>query len=713
MKNLNLTKLIIIFIVIIYFFPLIHIILDYFGNSDFSSISNDYARITDVSYKAIVDDSFGSNGKVNITERLTFDIHAASKSNVFWELWREMPESTVDGVAVSYKVKSVKQILDNGSEIKYLEAPKVYYYDNDYINSESGLGPYKWFYSKGPYNEEAEQYESLMIYIDGIYRDTMTFEIEYEMFNAALRYGDCSELYLSMYSGNSIKYLKHYKSEILFPNDVMPRQGNYTVHTLGTNSNTFPYEESTTINPGYTTFSMELNENELKIKPYNQYVEFTLVAFGEDKHSFTKYASKNDYYYDNVLDEVNKDIEYYQSLPQKYTFIKTIVFIICLIACYFIIKKIPQNIDKIKKKYTFYESTIQGKYFRDIPNNLDPLFAAHIAFCKDNPNRDMKDIYAALLLSLARKKYVELVKVDNTKDWTSENTKIVIKHKPSYIPINIAPVNNFATLDSLNENNINTEEAEENNYEELTPNEKEYLNLLLRHCSSYEITLSNLQNKISNDYTRTETFVENLENSKKTIGINQGYYQKVNYTEVRDLLKFKEIGSIIVAIIFGIFINLISVNTRLDLAYNGFTIIAIAYLINAYKYSKNLKHSLLLTQFGEDECSKWRGLYEFLNSETLMNERTIIELPIWEQYLVYATAFGISEKVIKAIQIRCPEANKSPILSTNSAYHSTHFYNSSRSIRTASHTASSFSHSGGYGGYGGGGRGGGGGGGGH
>ena len=30
-----------------------------------------------------------------------------------------------------------------------------------------------------------------------------------------------------------------------------------------------------------------------------------------------------------------------------------------------------------------------------------------------------------------------------------------------------------------------------------------------------------------------------------------------------------------------------------------------------------------------------------------MHEKEVIELPIWEKYLVYATAFGISEKVIK------------------------------------------------------------------
>ena len=47
---------------------------------------NDYARITAVDYTAKVVDEPFSNGKVIITERLTFDIHAASENNLFWEL---------------------------------------------------------------------------------------------------------------------------------------------------------------------------------------------------------------------------------------------------------------------------------------------------------------------------------------------------------------------------------------------------------------------------------------------------------------------------------------------------------------------------------------------------------------------------------------------------------------------------------------------------
>lgn len=58
---------------------------------NFSTLSNpfDYARITDVDYKAVVvDNEPGDNGKIIVTERLTYKIHAASKNNLFWELWR-------------------------------------------------------------------------------------------------------------------------------------------------------------------------------------------------------------------------------------------------------------------------------------------------------------------------------------------------------------------------------------------------------------------------------------------------------------------------------------------------------------------------------------------------------------------------------------------------------------------------------------------------
>ena len=91
----------------------------------------DYARITDIDYTAVVADSEENGGKIFVTERLTFDIHAASKDNPFWELWRDLPEDTIDGLPIKYKFHSVNQIF--GYEALGL------YTEEDFVNAAEGI----------------------------------------------------------------------------------------------------------------------------------------------------------------------------------------------------------------------------------------------------------------------------------------------------------------------------------------------------------------------------------------------------------------------------------------------------------------------------------------------------------------------------------------------------------------------------------------------
>ena len=42
-----------------------------------------------------------------------------------------------------------------------------------------GYGPGKWYHSDGPYNESARNYECVFFYVDGLYRENVTFDIEY------------------------------------------------------------------------------------------------------------------------------------------------------------------------------------------------------------------------------------------------------------------------------------------------------------------------------------------------------------------------------------------------------------------------------------------------------------------------------------------------------------------------------------------------------
>lgn len=695
----------------------------------------DYARITDVDYKAVVVDEHGSEGKVVVTERITFDIHAASKDNPFWELWRDLPEDYVDGVKVHYKVNSVKQILEDGTEIVWEESPKLYWDDYDYVSST--YGPGKWYHSEGPYSESNAQYECVFFYVDGIYREKVVFEIEYEMYNAALKYNDCSDLYLALYSGSTTKYLESYKAQILFPNKDMPKQGNYQVYTYGTNANEFPVTESATENPGYYTFTIDLDEDQLKFRPYNEYIEFDLVSYGRDRHIFTEYAPDNYYTSDDVLDEIYAEQQEYADAPALYRGKKlTVLLVFAVITVFTVIYALTSG-RRTKLHYLFYTPTTDMQYYRDIPSDLDPNFAAALVFSKHKQPKDDSGIYSAILLSLARKGYISLT------EWGVDDIRVTIKKQPapSVTPTPVStpgyltqstyldgsiPLTQSTYLDGsvpLSQSMPLYESTPENDtvvtdgyetYEPLTLCEEYYFNLLVRHATGNSIMMSDFQRRVSSDYENTDSFATNIKNSIVNIGVRDGYFQSANYNKPRKKMKSSANFLMFIGIVLVTIVNLISRLTRMDLAFGAFTILGIACIAGSIFMNVQSRKYVLLTQFGEDEYAKWRGLYNFLNSDTLIHERTVVELPLWEKYLVYATAFGLSEKIIKAIGIRCPETTESEVLNNNT-YRSGRLRHRSRSFRSSVRSGSYTARSGGGGGfgYGGGGRGGGGGGGGH
>ena len=691
--------------------------LEDFGLDSTSLNPNDYCHITDVEYTAILQDNPNGNASVEITEYLTFDIHAASKSNTFKEIWRELPEQYVDGVKVTYDVKSVTQILDDGQEIPYTETSKLYWNDSDFTKDST----MRWHHSEGS-GKSPDNYESLLIYIPWTYRDQLTFKIVYSMNNAALKYNDCSELYLSMYSGNTITKLESYRAQILIPNEIMP--STYYTYTFGTANNRLPYTESDHKNPGYHTFSIDLDKSDLKFNYHNRYIEFCLLAYGDDKHIFTKYAPNNQYSNDNVLDECIAENEYYETQNLKFNTYKKLLLLFAILASGFIIYSAIKKYAKVKEKYNLCEPEINYEYFREIPSDLDPIFASELVFMKDpfNENKEKKEEYAAILLSLVRKKYVKITKLDNTADWSNSNTVISLETtltKPSSPTSNDSGISVSEPVPTIQNETTNIK------LEPLTTSERLYFELLERHARNYNnsITLKQFQKCINTDYVHTNAFVKDIE--KRPIfenGVMQGYFQNAHYDEPQKELTKSAKFNLKLGLLLLIGVNLISYFTPMALSFGAYTILGIVCLIKYFYLSIKANNTLAFTQSGINEQAKWYGLYNFLNSDTLMNEREVHELPLWEKYLIYATAFGISEKVIKAIKIRATELNidNSPILNRNFYIHSRSFHVTARAFGHSIHTSSrggsrSGSRGGGFSGhgYGGGGRGGGGGGGGH
>jgi uncharacterized membrane protein YgcG len=501
----------------------------------------------------------------------------------------------------------------------------------------------------------------------------------------------------------------------------MPRAGNYSANTFGTNANSFPFTESATANPGYYTFSFELDESQLKFRNYNEYIEFNLVTYGDDKHIFTQYASQNAFYNVPRLSAIRAEQAEYDDLPAKWLRIKLIVLGSAVVVAFLIVFLTLHTYKKKKEKYTFYTPTMQMDYFREIPSDVDICFGASLAFCKHKSSFKVEDGYSAIMLSLVRKGYIVLDRINPARDWDAQNTNIIVKYKPLQTPEQEPEPDPYKAVEKPASlfDGMQEEEApvqpDVPDMPPLTQTERNYFNLIIRHTKGKgdEITLALFQKQVSEDYQFTNSFIASIKKSISYIGVSEGYYQKADIQEPKRKLPGPFKSFIIMGLIIMGLGNLISMQTRLDIAFGSFFLLGLAFIVGGAYLFICTRRLVLLTQFGEDEYAKWHGLYKFLNSETLMNEHTFVELPLWEKYLIAATAFGISAKVIKAISIRCPNVQESQLLS-HPYFRTRHFRSTARSsFRSATSSASYSSRSGGHGGYGGGGRGGGGGGGGH
>lgn len=120
-----------------------------------------------------------------------------------------------------------------------------------------------------------------------------------------------------------------------------------------------------------------------------------------------------------------------------------------------------------------------------------------------------------------------------------------------------------------------------------------------------------------------------------------------------------------------------------------------------------------LSEKGKEELSEVVGLKKYLDEFTLIDEREIAETIIWKDYMIYATLFGIADKVIEQFKQVYPEKmpeietyNRNVIIA-HSYYHSMH-RSAQRAIQAkrASGGGGRASYGGG-GGFSGGGRGGG------
>lgn len=152
-----------------------------------------------------------------------------------------------------------------------------------------------------------------------------------------------------------------------------------------------------------------------------------------------------------------------------------------------------------------------------------------------------------------------------------------------------------------------------------------------------KITIKELQKFIKNHTTDVSRLIDNTaistENKNKMLD---------NFDEEKSKEKSKYTGLAILYFFFAMFCF-------------GIFPISILLIVNAILAILINRKISNLTQKGIDEREKWKGLKKYMEDFSLLDEKEIPALEVWEEYLVYATVFGIADKVIKQLKLVYPQ----------------------------------------------------------
>ena len=170
-----------------------------------------------------------------------------------------------------------------------------------------------------------------------------------------------------------------------------------------------------------------------------------------------------------------------------------------------------------------------------------------------------------------------------------------------------------------------------------------------------------------------------------------------------------QFGGNVVGLIFSILIGVITAMELTPLVLIAVIPLVILEIIHLGMISHVQSKINVFTQKGVDEIEKWKGLKKFMEEFSMLDKKELPEIVLWEKFLVYATVFGIAQKVLKQLKIVYPNIEEMVEINNYTYLYFMMHTNFSTSFSNAVSTSMSSSYSsatGGGGGFSGGGGGG-------
>lgn len=535
----------------------------------------------------------------------------------------------------------------------------------------------KWEYhvNKGKYygtqNDNGDFEIGWGVGLDNSY-DNRNYKIEYKVENAIAKYNDYAELYWQLIGKGFEIDAREVKGTIVLPEDADSKEDiKVWGHIEDLNG---------------TIYATELNKIEFEVNRYSGHQMLEVRVLFPTEMITSSERTNNVDILQKVIEEETKWVEEANRRREaiKNAVTTSIAVVGLVLDIIFIITIIGANRNPIRNQKKFVPEQ-EMEYYREVPRkNATPGEAVQLLqrnMTKILNYDDLGKVFSAVLLNLKLKGYLEF-EIDETK---KDKEKISIRL------------------------------VKKSNAEELFSEEKEVYTFLDQATLRKEervLTLKELQKVIKSNPSKVEKLGE---------GMGKNIYSSLLAENLLDEKQSQEYSNAIVIVLLQIIFLLVFMMIALlfvgtaNIGFNNWIkttlfITPILGLISIVKKIGIFRKANPYSQDGINEIEAWKGLKKYMEDFSLLNEKEVPAIEIWEKFLVYATAFGIAEKVIKQLKMVYPNFEQL----TGSDYTMMHLmmhtnFSSSFSSAISSTMSSTYSSAtGGGGGFSGGGGGGGG-----
>ena len=437
--------------------------------------------------------------------------------------------------------------------------------------------------------------------------DSRVYAISYTVIDAVSKHNDYAELYWQFVGEDFEVDAGKITGTIMLPENATAKEDiKVWGHTEGLNGE---------------IYATDLNKIEFTINNFNsgRFVEVRTLFPTE----MILYSGREDDadILDSVIGEETIWAEEANNRRRMHQAVGIVIFIAAIGASiYSIIFAIGKyRKSKEQKKFT---PDMELEYFRELPReNATPAQAISIIkeLKAEFVGNDIGRIFSATLLNLNLKGILEF-----NLEQEKKKEKITIKI-----------LKNEAT--------------------DLLPDEKIVFDFLVEATKSTgEITVDELKKYITSTASRNKIIKlqDNLSKVTKEELVNEGIYDKEakkeydKYATSMGLYMFAIFFLIMVALIvfakFGLFSTI------------GIAILEASLIVSSVIIQKAMNRVNVYTQKGINEKERWKGLRKYMLDFSLLKEKDIPQIVIWEHFLVYATAFGIADKVLKQLKTVYP-----------------------------------------------------------